>query len=108
MQRVLTHGGYAALTTWDVPARCRLVGVLTEAMAEAGAATPEQLPPGPPFFRFADNDAARGLLIDVGFSSVQVSTVAFDQPVTDAEELWQGIEAQEYVHQLRQEWDHRP
>jgi hypothetical protein len=23
-------------------------------------------------------------------------------------DLWQGIEAQEYVHKLRQEWDQRP
>lgn len=23
-------------------------------------------------------------------------------------ELWEGIDAQEYVNELRQEWDHRP
>jgi hypothetical protein len=23
-------------------------------------------------------------------------------------EIWQGIDAQEYVNKLRQEWDHRP
>lgn len=23
-------------------------------------------------------------------------------------EIWQGIDAQEYVNQLREEWDHRP
>ncbi len=23
-------------------------------------------------------------------------------------EIWQGIDAQEYVNQLRDEWDHRP
>jgi hypothetical protein len=23
-------------------------------------------------------------------------------------EIWQGIDAQEYVNQLRSEWDHRP
>jgi SAM-dependent methyltransferase len=91
MARVLTRGGYAALTTWDLPQRCRLVGVLVEAMAEAGAATPPELPPGPSFFRFADNEAAKKLLTDAGFSSVQVSTVAFDQPIADPEELWQGL-----------------
>jgi hypothetical protein len=24
------------------------------------------------------------------------------------EEIWRGIDAQEYVNQLRSEWDHRP
>lgn len=24
------------------------------------------------------------------------------------EEIWQGIDAQEYVNELRKEWDHRP
>jgi SAM-dependent methyltransferase len=91
MERVLARGGYVALTTWDAPQRCRLVGVLTEAIGEVGAATPQDLPPGPPFFRFADNDEARGLLADAGFSSVQVSTVAFDQPLTHPDELWQGM-----------------
>ena len=23
-------------------------------------------------------------------------------------EIWEGVDAQEYVNQLRQEWDHRP
>jgi SAM-dependent methyltransferase len=89
--RVLAPGGYVSLTTWDLPQRCRLLGVLIEAMAEAGAAAPADLPSGPPFFRFADNDAARGLLADAGFSSIQVSTVAFDQAIADTEELWQGM-----------------
>jgi SAM-dependent methyltransferase len=89
--RVLASGGYVSLTTWDLPQRCRLIGVLVEAMTEAGAAIPADLPPGPPFFRFADNDAASSLLSDAGFGSVQLSTVAFDQPIADSEELWQGM-----------------
>ncbi|GIH06332.1 methyltransferase [Rhizocola hellebori] len=89
--RVLRSGGYVAMTTWDVPQHCRLLGVLVEAMAQAGAVTPADLPSGPPFFRFADKDTACGLLTDAGFGSVQVSTVAFDQPIADAEELWQGM-----------------
>jgi len=24
------------------------------------------------------------------------------------EEIWQGMDAQEYVNELRREWDHRP
>ena len=37
--RVLAPGGALALSTWDVPERARLIGVLTEALAEAGVRT---------------------------------------------------------------------
>jgi len=91
MARVLVPGGYVALTTWDLPQRCRMVGVLVEAMAQEGAITPASLPPGPPFFRFADDEAASDLLLDAGFGSVQVSIVAFDQHLADTEQLWEGM-----------------
>lgn len=89
--RVLAPGGYAAFTTWDVPQRCRLVGVLVEAMERAQAPPAAGVPAGPPFFRFAEPQAAYDLLTAAGFSSVQVGTIAFDHPVTDAEQLWQGL-----------------
>jgi SAM-dependent methyltransferase len=54
LARVLAPGGRLALSTWDVPARGRLVGVLADAVRQAGAAPPADLPPGPPLFRFAD------------------------------------------------------
>jgi SAM-dependent methyltransferase len=89
--RVLASGGYLSMTTWDVPQRCRMIGVLVEAMAEVGVVAPADLPDGPPFFRYADDGAARGLLTGAGLASVQVSTVAFDQHVTGTEQLWEGM-----------------
>ena len=34
--RILVPGGHLALTTWDLPERARLLGVLLDAIAEAG------------------------------------------------------------------------
>ena len=50
--RVLRPGGRLALTAWDLPDRARFMGVFLDAVAEAGATPPEDLPTGPDFFRF--------------------------------------------------------
>jgi SAM-dependent methyltransferase len=89
--RVLAPGGRLALTAWDRPERCRLVGVLVDAIAQVGAAPPADLPPGPPFFRFSTDAALAGLLTDGGFGAVEVHTVAFAHPIADAGALWTGL-----------------
>ncbi len=49
----------------------------------------------------------------------EMITQAMEQPAPQAErslleleglgaELWKGVDAQEYVNELRKEWDHRP
>jgi ubiquinone/menaquinone biosynthesis C-methylase UbiE len=45
--RILVPGGHLSLTTWDLPERTRLVGVFLDAIAEAGAAPPEDIPRWP-------------------------------------------------------------
>jgi SAM-dependent methyltransferase len=89
--RVLAPGGVLALSTWDIPARCRLLGVLTDAIGEAGAAPPPEVPEGPPFFRFADSGEFARLLTDAGFTDVRVRTVAFRHHFGTAAELWAGL-----------------
>ncbi|HWI01436.1 MAG TPA: class I SAM-dependent methyltransferase [Propionibacteriaceae bacterium] len=49
LARVLRPGGRLALTTWDQPARMRLLGTFLEAFGESGAMPPASLPVGPPF-----------------------------------------------------------
>jgi hypothetical protein len=44
-----------SLTTWDFRSECVLLGVFLDAFAGAGAAAPDDIPVGPPFFRFADD-----------------------------------------------------
>jgi SAM-dependent methyltransferase len=89
--RVLASGGAVALTVWDVPQRARFLGVFLEAIGEAGAVPPADLPVGPPFFRFADDDEVVRLLEDQGFEDVRVETVAFPLAVASADDLWRDF-----------------
>jgi SAM-dependent methyltransferase len=75
--RVLAPGGRVALSTWDLPAASRLPGAFFDAVQEVGAPPPPDLPSGPPFYRFADEDEFTRLLRDAGLVDVSVSTVAF-------------------------------
>lgn len=91
--RVLVPGGRVALTTWNVPALARHVGLLVDAVAAVGAAPPppSELPAGPPFFRYADEGELAGLLSGAGFRDVVVQTVDFQQRVPSAADHWDAI-----------------
>jgi ubiquinone/menaquinone biosynthesis C-methylase UbiE len=89
--RVLAPGGRLALTVWDVPERARLFGVFLDAIAEAGATPPEDVPVGPPFFRFADDDEFARLLREQSFDGVEVETITFSCEVSSVSELWRGL-----------------
>jgi len=89
--RVLVPGGRLAVTTWDVPERTRIVGVFLDAFSEAGAKPPADLPAGPPFFRYAEEEKLLALLTDNGLSEVDIETIAFSHHVGSADELWNGI-----------------
>ena len=89
--RVLSPGGRLALTVWDVPERTRLFGVFLDATAEAGAVPPDEIPAGPPFFRFSDDDEFVRLLHEQSFDNVEVETIAFSCEVPSANALWRGL-----------------
>ena len=89
--RVLAPGGRLALTVWDVPERARLLGVLVDAVAAAGASVPEDVPPGPPIFRFAEDREFDRLLRSQGLDRIQVRTVAFSYSSASADDLWRGL-----------------
>jgi SAM-dependent methyltransferase len=89
--RVLAPGGAAAFTVWDVPERGRWLGVLLDAVAEAGAAPPADVPPGPPLFRFADDGEFEALLSGGGLVDVAVEAIAFALRVESPHELWDGL-----------------
>jgi SAM-dependent methyltransferase len=89
--RVLAPGGALALTAWDVPERARLLGVLLEAIAEAGVRPRADLPAGPDLFRFAADAELDGILRDHGFHDREVTTIAFTHRVSTAGELWEGL-----------------
>jgi hypothetical protein len=89
--RVLVPGGRVAVTVWDKPQHARLIGVLLDAIADAGAAPPGGIPPGPPFFQFSTDEALAGLLDRGGFVDIDIDRVTFDFRVDDAEEWWHGL-----------------
>jgi SAM-dependent methyltransferase len=91
LARVLAPGGRAALSTWDVPERTRLIGVALEAAHQAGAEPLADIPAGPPFFRFADEAEFTDLLEGAGLSDAEVRTVAFTHHMSSADELWEGL-----------------
>jgi SAM-dependent methyltransferase len=91
LARVLAPGGRLALTTWDVPSRMRLLGILLDAVGEVGAPPPADLPAGPPMFRFADEAEFARLLAEAGLVDVEVQSVSFGHVVASADELWQGL-----------------
>jgi SAM-dependent methyltransferase len=86
--RVLSAGGSVAMSVWDVPGRARLIGVFVDAMTEAGAAPPADVPVGPPFFRFSDDDAFAELLAGAGLIDVAVDTVEFSHRMPSTGALW--------------------
>ena len=91
LARVLTAGGHVALTAWDLPDRARLLGIAVDAAAAGGAVAPDDIPVGPPFFRFADDVRFAALLTDAGLVDAGVQTITFTQPVASPDLLWDGL-----------------
>jgi ubiquinone/menaquinone biosynthesis C-methylase UbiE len=89
--RVLVPGGRLALTVWDTPERARLFGVFLDAVTEAGADPPEEIPVGPPFFRFSDEQEFARLLADQQLEDIKVETITFSHQVSSPDELWLGL-----------------
>ncbi|MGH8776083.1 MAG: class I SAM-dependent methyltransferase [Jiangellaceae bacterium] len=89
--RVLSPGGRVAVTVWDQPERARLFAWILEAIDDAGAEPPADLPAGPAFFRFAADDQLAGLLEHGGFGDVTIRTVEFTQPAASSSEIWDGV-----------------
>jgi len=87
MARVLVPGGRVALSTWDAPERSPLFSALVGAVADAGVSPPSDVPHGPAFFQFGEDDAFRALLLGAGFADVDVGSFTFDFPLRSADEL---------------------
>ena len=89
--RVLRPGGRLALTAWAHPFEHRLVGVFLDAVAEAQATPPADLPRGPDFFRFSDDEEFAAALRQQDLVSPAVTGITFIHRVASADELWYGM-----------------
>lgn len=88
--RVLIPAGRLAFAWWDAPARNRLHGVLLEAVQEADAKPPADLPVGPPMFRYSDDGEFSALLSSAGLEQVTVTPHAFTYRIASADAFWDG------------------
>lgn len=88
--RVLTSGGMAAVTWWELPARNRVNGVFFDAVIQAGAPPSPGLPAGPAMFRFSDETELLSLLGAAGLEDVVASEVTWVHRVPSAEAWWHG------------------
>lgn len=89
--RVLAPAGRAAFSVWNEPSRSRWLGVVFDAFTTAGAQPPADVPPGPPIFRFADDNEFARLLTDAGLVDLVVETVEFPLQLSSGDELWTGL-----------------
>jgi SAM-dependent methyltransferase len=89
--RVVAPGGRAAFSVWDEPSRGRWLGVVFDAFTAAGAQPPGDVPPGPPIFRFADENEFTRLLTGAGLVDVAVETVEFPLQLASGDQLWTGL-----------------
>ena len=90
--RVLEPGGRAAFAVWDRPERTPFMGLIGEAIEEAGVDSEASVPAGGPDpFRYADESEFRALLAGAGFARVEVGTLEVVHRASSAADLWEGI-----------------
>lgn len=89
--RVLAPQGRTALTVWGPPDRARLFAIVPDALRAAGATTPAEIPEGPNFFQFSEDQAFSQLLLSTGLNEVVVRTIEFRHHIPDVAHLWNGM-----------------
>ena len=60
-------------------------------VATAGASPPEDIPVGPPFFRFSDEQEFTQLLRDQGLEGIEITTIGFSHRAPSADAWWWGV-----------------
>jgi ubiquinone/menaquinone biosynthesis C-methylase UbiE len=87
-RRVLKPGGCLAFAVWAAPPATEAFSIVLDSVSEAGDPN-VLLPPGPPFFRFADPAEVERSLVEAGFesSTITVEQVHQEWHVQSANEL---------------------
>jgi SAM-dependent methyltransferase len=85
--RVLEPGGRLALSWWQPPARCVAFSIMSESVRVRGRVD-VGLPAAPPFELFGEPSMLRTLLIESGFSGVQVNEVPMVWKLGSADQMF--------------------
>ena len=72
--RVLKPGGCFAFTVWAAPGAADGFGIVLKSIESNSVPNPD-LPPAPPYFRFADEKEVQSVLEDAGFANISTSIV---------------------------------
>jgi hypothetical protein len=80
-----------AVAQWDAGEGARLIGIFTDAITAAGIKPLTDRPVGPSREQLARDRELHRLLKDAGLTDIRIDTVAFDQPLRDTDELWNGV-----------------
>lgn len=72
--RVLKSGGWFAFTVWAKPRDGEAFGIVLSTIEAESVPSPD-LPPAPPYFRFADDGEVKSALEAAGFSKISTSIV---------------------------------
>lgn len=90
MRRVLKPGGRAALVTWSVPQRVRVITIVSDAVK---AALPDLPPPASPpaIFSMSDPKLIEREGVEAGFSRVSIKTVSHVWELPTVESVWTDL-----------------
>lgn len=91
LTRVLAPGGKLSLSMWSNPGASRFLGIILDAVAFAKAPPVPGIPAGPPSWRFSDEKEFQHLFSRAGLQAIEIRTVAFRQPVENADALWDAM-----------------
>jgi SAM-dependent methyltransferase len=88
--RVLRSGGRIAVTTWGLPEKAPLIGLLGDAVRLAGAKPPPFLAVGPSREDLGTDQELERLLAAGRFTDTILLTITFSHQVGSLDELWDG------------------
>lgn len=88
-RRLLCDGGCLALTVWDDPRACRMLGLFVDAVAAAGIRSTDDLATTPAMT--ASDDSYRAQLQRAGFQPTSVTTIGFTIQPVSVDALWNSV-----------------
>lgn len=88
--RVISQGGKFAFSIWEKPEYSIGLKIIIQAIENYGDKD-IYLPPGPPFFRFSDDEECINALKNAGFVNISLQTIPLSWILADGDELFNAF-----------------